>query len=65
MSGKVKWWNDAMGYGFVVTPDGRDVFVHFTNIKMEGFKTLKYEQEVEFDLYQGPKGLEARNVVAK
>lgn len=61
--GKVKWWNDAKGYGFL-TEEGRDtdIFVHYINLLDEGFKTLAEDQEVEFDLYEGAKGLEARNV---
>lgn len=61
MQGKVRWWNDAKGYGFISTED-KDVFVHYTAITGDGFKTLKEDQSVEFDLYEGPKGLTALNV---
>ncbi len=62
-TGRVKWFNDAKGYGFIEQPDGgEDVFVHFTAIEMEGFKTLTEGQEVEFELRQGDKGLQAANV---
>ena len=62
-TGRVKWFNDAKGYGFIEQPDGgEDVFVHFTAIEMEGFKTLTEGQEVEFELRQGDKGLQASNV---
>lgn len=65
MTGKVKWWNDSKGYGFIAAADGTDVFVHFTNLVMEGFKTLMDGQDVEFDVYVGSKGLEAKNVRVK
>ena len=60
--GKVKWFNDAKGYGFITKPDGKDVFVHHTAIEGEGFKSLKEGQEVEFDLGEGPKGEQAVKV---
>ena len=62
-SGIVKWFNNAKGYGFV-TPDSgdEDVFVHFSAIEMDGYKTLKEGQAVEFDIEQGPKGLHAQNL---
>ncbi|KPK78381.1 MAG: cold-shock protein [Gemmatimonas sp. SM23_52] len=61
--GRVKWFNDAKGYGFIEQPDGgEDVFVHFSAISMEGFKTLSEGQEVEFEIRQGDKGLQAANV---
>lgn len=65
VTGVVKWFNNAKGYGFV-TPDGgeQDVFVHFSAISMEGYKTLKEGQKVEFDISQGPKGLHAANLQA-
>ena len=61
--GTVKWFNNAKGYGFV-KPDGleKDVFVHFSAIAMEGYKTLKEGQKVEFDISEGPKGLHAANL---
>jgi len=63
MTGSVKWFNSAKGYGFV-KPDGQDedVFVHFSAIAMDGDKTLKEGQKVEFELSQGPKGLHAAHV---
>jgi CspA family cold shock protein len=62
--GKVKWFNDAKGFGFI-TPDdgGEDVFAHFSAINVNGFKTLKENQMVQFDLVQGPKGKQASNIV--
>ncbi|MDZ7292996.1 MAG: cold shock domain-containing protein [candidate division KSB1 bacterium] len=60
--GKVKWFNEAKGYGFIVRETGEDVFVHFNAILGEGFKTLKEGEEVEFEVEQGPKGLLAKNV---
>ncbi|MBI3600101.1 MAG: cold-shock protein [Nitrospinae bacterium] len=60
--GKVKWFNESKGYGFIKQDDGEDVFVHFSAIKSEGFKTLKEGQEVEFEVKQGDKGLQAVNV---
>ncbi|MEE9155735.1 MAG: cold-shock protein [Gemmatimonadota bacterium] len=61
--GRVKWFNDAKGYGFIEQPEGgEDVFVHFTSIEMDGFKTLAEGQEVEFEVRTGDKGLQAANV---
>lgn len=62
--GNVKWFNDAKGFGFITVPDGRDVFVHHTAIIAEGFRTLSEGQAVEFDIMEGPKGLQAANVRA-
>ncbi len=60
--GKVKWFNDAKGYGFVEREQGEDVFVHFSAIQMEGFKTLSEGEEIEFDVVDGAKGPQAANV---
>jgi CspA family cold shock protein len=60
--GKVKWFNDAKGYGFIEQEGGEDVFVHFSAIQMEGYRSLDEGQLVEFDVTQGPKGLQAANV---
>ena len=60
--GTVKWFSNEKGYGFVSRPDGDDVFVHFSAIQGEGFKTLTEGQEVEFDVVDGPKGKQAANV---
>jgi len=61
--GKVKWFNDSRGYGFIEQESGDDVFVHFSAIQDEGFKTLKEGQQVEFEATQGPKGFQATRVV--
>lgn len=61
-SGKVKWFNESKGYGFIEQESGEDVFVHFTAIMGEGFKTLKEGQKVQFDVVKGPKGPQAANV---
>jgi CspA family cold shock protein len=60
--GKVKWFNDAKGYGFIEQEGGEDVFVHFSAIQMDGFKTLAEGQLVEFEIHSGEKGLHAANV---
>ena len=63
-TGKVKWFNDAKGFGFI-TPDagGEDLFAHFSAIESSGFKTLKENQVVQFEITQGPKGKQASNIV--
>jgi CspA family cold shock protein len=61
--GKVKWFNDAKGYGFITREeDGRDVFVHYSSIVGDGFRTLNQGQEVEYEVHEGPKGLHATQV---
>jgi CspA family cold shock protein len=60
--GVVKWFNDSKGFGFIEQENGEDVFVHFSAIQGDGFKTLKEGQEVSFDVIQGTKGLQAANV---
>ena len=63
MTGKVKWFNAEKGYGFIEREDGGDVFVHFSAIQSDGFKTLEEGQSVEFDVVQGNRGEQAANVV--
>ncbi|HNY50515.1 MAG TPA: cold-shock protein [Smithella sp.] len=62
--GKVKWFNESKGFGFIEKEEGGDVFVHFSSIQGEGFKTLSEGQRVSFDVAQGKKGQEATNVRA-
>lgn len=60
--GTVKWFNNQKGYGFITAEDGKDVFVHFSGLNMEGFKTLEEGASVEFDITDGTKGPQAVNV---
>ena len=60
--GTVKWFSDQKGFGFITDEDGKDVFVHFSGLNMEGFKTLKQDAKVEFDVVDGEKGPQATNV---
>lgn len=62
VTGKVKWFNDAKGFGFIERPDGEDVFIHYTAIAGTGFPSLTEGQEVEFENIDGPKGKQAANV---
>lgn len=64
MKGTVKWFNASKGYGFITPESGEDVFVHFSAIQAEGYKTLEEGQSVEFEVVKGPKGLQAANVRA-
>lgn len=61
-SGTVKWFNSSKGYGFIGRDDGPDVFVHYTAIMADGYRTLAEGQKVEFDIEKGPRGLQAANV---
>lgn len=61
--GKVEWFNNAKGYGFIGRDDGPDVFVHYSAIQLDGYKTLKEGDEVEFDIVEGQKGPQADSVV--
>ncbi|MBM4273762.1 MAG: cold-shock protein [Deltaproteobacteria bacterium] len=61
--GRVKWFNDSKGFGFISRDSGPDVFVHHSAIRGEGFRSLAEDQEVEFEVVQGPKGAQAQNVV--
>ena len=63
MQGTVKWFNDAKGYGFISQDTGEDVFVHYTAIDMEGFRTLNKGDKVSFEVERGPKGLHAVSVM--
>ena len=62
-TGKVKWFNNAKGYGFILPEEGgEDLFVHYSAIQMDGYKTLKAGQDVQFEIVEGPKGLHAVNI---
>ena len=61
-TGKVKWFNNTKGFGFITSEEGTDAFVHYSDIDGDGFKTLEEGQEVEFEMTQGPKGAKALNV---
>jgi CspA family cold shock protein len=63
LTGRVKWFNDAKGYGFIEQEGGRDIFVHYTAIEGEGFKSLTEGQKVEFEIIEGAKGPQATKVV--
>jgi len=63
VNGTVKWFNESKGYGFIEQESGEDVFVHFSAISGDGFKTLKEGQKVQFDVTKGPKGPQAANVI--
>ena len=64
-TGTVKWFNEVKGYGFLTTEDGNDIFVHYTSIEGEGFRTLNEGEEVEFEITEGAKGPQAVNVMRK
>ena len=65
LQGKVKWFNESKGFGFIEQEEGNDVFVHFSAIAGDGFKTLAEGDEVEFEIVDGPKGPAAANVMKK
>jgi len=65
LDGKVKWFNPRKGYGFIATEDGRDIFVHYSSISGDGYKTLTEGDNVTFEIVEGEKGLRAENVVSK
>ena len=62
-TGRVKWFNETKGYGFITSEDGTDVFVHYSAIEGDGFKTLSENEEVSFEVTESPKGPQAANVV--
>ena len=63
VTGKVKWFNENKGYGFILQDDGKDVFVHYSEINEDGYRTLAEGETVEFELIDGPKGPQAKGVV--
>ncbi|MCS6873856.1 MAG: cold-shock protein [Pyrinomonadaceae bacterium] len=63
-TGRVKWFNNSKGYGFIERPGDRDIFVHYSAINCKGFRTLSQGQEVEFEISYGPKGPQAENVTS-
>ena len=65
MNGTVKWFNAEKGFGFITGEDGKDVFAHFSQIQKDGFKSLEEGQEVEFEVVEGQKGLQAENITVK
>ena len=65
LEGKVKWFNPRKGFGFIATDDGRDIFVHYSSISGDGYKTLVEGDPVTFEIVEGDKGLRAENVVAQ
>ncbi|MBN2221990.1 MAG: cold-shock protein [Vallitaleaceae bacterium] len=64
MTGKVKWFNGDKGFGFITSDEGKDVFVHYSQIQKDGFKTLEEGEKVEFSVVEGAKGPQAENVVS-
>ncbi len=64
-TGKIKWFNDKKGFGFIQSNEGADVFVHYSAIQGNGYKSLAEGDEVDFDLYEGEKGPQARNVIRR
>ncbi len=64
MKGTVKWFDTAKGYGFITTDEGKELFVHYSNIKTEGFRQLKRDQKVEFEIIEGDRGPQASEVIA-
>lgn len=65
ITGKVKWFNESKGYGFIKQDAGRDIFVHYSEIQGDGYRTLTEGETVEFEMREGPKGLEATNVARR
>lgn len=65
MKGTVKWFNEEKGFGFITGEDGKDVFVHFSQINKNGFKTLKENEEVEYSVTKSVRGMQAENIIIK